>query len=229
MGWRRWGYGEAVSVVPAPYLDMSRPVWRGRMHSWAFFATIPAGIALIVMASGAAAIVGAAIYSATLMLLFGTSAAYHRLAQSERARSIMQRLDHSMIYLLIAGTYVPLCLVALPPAWGIPMLAIVGTLAAVGMVLKLAFFHGARHVSYSLYIVMGWVAIVATPVLVDSLTGLQLALIVAGGVAYTIGFPVLMVKRPNPWPSTFGYHEVWHLLTVIAASLHFAAVADVLA
>ncbi len=199
------------------------------MHSWAFFASIPAGIALIVIASGAAAVVGAAIYSATLLLLFGTSAAYHRLAQSARARSIMQRLDHSMIYLLIAGTYVPVCLVALPPAWGIPMLVIVGTLAALGMVLKLAFFHGARYVSYSLYIVMGWVAIVATPVLVDSLTGVQLGLIVAGGVAYTIGFPVLMVRRPNPWPSTFGYHEVWHLLTVIAAALHFAAVADVLA
>ena len=223
------GYGEPVSTVPAPHLSMQRPVWRGKMHAWAFFASIPAGIALIVVASGAAAIVGAAIYSATLLLLFGTSAAYHRLAQSERARTIMQRLDHSMIYLLIAGTYVPLCLVALPPSWGIPMLVIVGTLAALGMVLKLAFFHGARHVSYALYIVMGWVAIVATPVLVDSLTGLQLGLIVAGGMAYTVGFPVLMVKRPNPWPTTFGYHEVWHLLTVIAASLHFAAVADVLA
>jgi hemolysin III len=124
---------------------------------------------------------------------------------------------------------VPLCLVAMPPAWGIPMLAIVGTLAAVGMLLKLAFFHGARYVSYSLYIVMGWVALVATPVLIDSLTGMQLALIVAGGVAYTIGFPVLLVRRPNPWPLTFGYHEVWHLLTVVAAGLHFAAVADVLA
>jgi hemolysin III len=199
------------------------------MHSWAFFASIPAGIALIVIASGAAAIVGAAIYSATLLLLFGTSAAYHRLAQSERARTIMQRLDHSMIYLLIAGTYVPLCLVALPPAWGIPMLAIVGTLATIGIVLKLAFFHGARHVSYALYIVMGWVAIIATPVLIDSLTGLQFGLIVAGGVAYTIGFPVLLVQRPNPWPNTFGYHEIWHLLTVVAASLHFAAVANILA
>jgi hemolysin III len=199
------------------------------MHSWAFFASIPAGIALIAVAQGAAGTVGAAIYSATLLLLFGTSAAYHRLAQSERARAIMQRLDHSMIYLLIAGTYVPLCLVALPPAWGIPMLAIVGTLAAVGMLLKLVFFHGARYVSYSLYIVMGWVALVATPVLVDSLTGTQLALIIAGGVAYTVGFPVLLTQRPNPWPSTFGYHEVWHLLTVVAAALHFAAVADVLA
>ena len=218
-----------MSIVSAPSLDMSRPVWRGKMHSWAFFASIPAGLALILIASGAAAIVGAAIYSATLLLLFGTSAAYHRLAQSERARTIMQRLDHSMIYLLIAGTYVPLCLVALPPAWGIPMLAIIGTLAAVGMVLKLAFFHGARYVSYSLYLVMGWVAIIATPVLIDSLTALQLGLIAAGGLAYTVGFPVLVVRRPNPWPTTFGYHEVWHLLTVVAAALHFAAVADVLA
>lgn len=218
-----------MSIAPAPSLDMSRPVWRGKMHSWAFFASIPAGLALILIASGAAAIVGAAIYSATLLLLFGTSAAYHRLAQSERARTVMQRLDHSMIYLLIAGTYVPLCLVALPPAWGIPMLAIIGTLAAVGMVLKLAFFHGARYVSYSLYLVMGWVAVIATPALIDSLTALQLGLIAAGGLAYTVGFPVLVVRRPNPWPTTFGYHEVWHLLTVVAAALHFAAVADVLA
>ena len=199
------------------------------MHSWAFFASIPAGIALIVIASGAAATVGAAVYSTSLLLLFGTSAAYHRLAHSERARSIMQRLDHSMIYLLIAGTYVPLCLVAMPRAWGITMLAIVGSLAAIGVVLKLAFFHGARYVSYSLYIVMGWVALIAVPVLIDSLTSLQFGLIVAGGIAYTVGFPVLVTRRPNPWPATFGYHEVWHLLTVVAAGLHFAAVANVLA
>ncbi len=218
-----------TAAAPTSHHTVARPVWRGKMHAWAFFASIPAGIALVVIAQGAAATVGAAIYAATLLLLFGTSASYHRLAHSERARAIMQRLDHSMIYLLIAGTYVPLCLVAMPPTWGIPMLAIVGGLAAVGVILKLAFFHGARYVSYSLYIVMGWVAIAATPVLIDSLTDLQFGLIVAGGVAYTIGFPVLIVRRPNPWPSTFGYHEVWHLLTVIAAALHFAAVADVLA
>lgn len=218
-----------TAAVPTSHHTLARPIWRGKMHSWTFFASIPAGIALIVLAEGAAATVGAAIYSATLLLLFGTSAAYHRLAQSERARSIMQRLDHSMIYLLIAGTYVPLCLVAMPPSWGIPMLAIIGTLALVGMVLKLAFFHGARYVSHSLYVVMGWVAIVAMPVLIDNLTDVQLGLIIAGGVAYTIGMPVLLTRRPNPWPSTFGYHEVWHLLTVVAAGLHFAAVADVLA
>ena len=86
-----------------------------------------------------------------------------------------------------------------------------------------------RYVSYALYIVMGWVAIVATPVLIDSLTVVQFGLIVAGGVAYTVGFPVLIRRRPDPWPATFGYHEVWHLLVVLAAGLHFAAVTDVVA
>ena len=218
-----------VNTVATPYLLQARPAWRGKLHVMAFFAAIPAGIVLIAVADGAAATVGASIYAATLLLLFGTSAAYHRLAQSEYARTIMQRLDHSMIYLLIAGTYVPLCLVALPPEWGIPMLAVVGSLALTGMVLKLVWFHGARKVSYSLYLVMGWVAIIAAPVLIDSLTGLQLGLIVAGGLAYTIGFPVLVLRRPDPWPTVFGYHEVWHLLTVLAAALHFAAVVDVVA
>lgn len=199
------------------------------MHAWTFFVAIPAGIVLIAMADGTAATVAAAIYAATLLLLFGTSASYHRLAHSVRAREVMQRLDHSMIYLLIAGTYVPICLVALPRAWGIPMLAIVGTLAVIGMVLKLGFFHGARIVSYSLYLVMGWVAVVAAPVLIDSLTGLQLGLMIAGGLAYTIGFPVLLRHRPDPWPTTFGYHEVWHSFVVVAAVLHFAAVTDVVA
>jgi len=199
------------------------------LHAGAFFAAIPAGIVLIAIADGTAATVAAAIYAATLLLLFGTSASYHRLAHSERTREIMQRLDHSMIYLLIAGTYVPICLVALPPAWGIPMLAIVGTLAVIGMVLKLGFFHGARIVSYSLYLVMGWVAVIAAPALIANLSGLQLGLMIAGGLAYTVGFPVLVRRRPDPWPKTFGYHEVWHLLVVVAAVLHFAAVTDVVA
>jgi hemolysin III len=206
-----------------------RPSFRGMMHAWAFFVAIPAGIVLIAIADGTAATVAAAVYAATLLLLFGTSASYHRLAHSVRAREVMQRLDHSMIYLLIAGTYVPICLVALPPAWGIPMLAIVGTLAVVGMVLKLGFFHGARIVSYSLYLVMGWVAVIAAPALIANLTGLQLGLMIAGGLAYTVGFPVLVRRRPDPWPKTFGYHEVWHLLVVVAAVLHFAAVTDVVA
>jgi hemolysin III len=141
----------------------------------------------------------------------------------------MQRLDHSMIYILIAGTYVPLCLVALPPQWGIPMLVIVGSGALLGVVLKLTAFHSARYVSYALYPLLGWAAVIAFPVLADHLTGLQLSLVVLGGLAYTIGIPVLFVRRPDPWPRHFGYHEIWHAFTVIAAGLHFAAVSDVVA
>jgi hemolysin III len=208
---------------------LDRPAWRGRLHTWAFAAAVPAGIVLIAISDRAAARVAASIYAASLLLLFGTSASYHRLAKSPRARQIMQRLDHSMIYVLIAGTYVPICLVVLPPAWGIPMLVIVGLCAATGMVLKLACFGRVQWLSYSLYPLMGWAAIIAGPVLITHLTGLQLALIVAGGIAYSIGFPVLLVRRPDPWPTVFGYHEVWHLLTVLAAGLHFAAVTNVLA
>lgn len=215
--------------MDAAYLTSDRPVWRGRVHSWAFFVSIPAGIALILMSDGAAGNVGASIYAATLVLLFGTSAAYHRLAHSPRARAIMQRLDHSMIYLLIAGTYVPLCLVALPPEWGIPTLAVVGTLALIGIVLKLTAFDRGVWISYALYPIMGWVALIAAPALFRSLTTLQLALIVGGGIAYTIGLPVLLKRRPDPWPKTFGYHEVWHVITVVAATMHFAAVSNVLA
>lgn len=219
----------ADTAVATSYLLESRPVWRGRMHAWAFFVAIPASIALIWSADGAAGKVGASIYGATLILLFGTSAAYHRLANTERSRRIMQRLDHSMIYLLIAGTYVPLCLVVLPPAWGIPVLAVVGVFAVVGMTLKLTAFERGQWLAYALYPIMGWVALVAAPALLRHLSLTQLGLIVAGGIAYTVGMPVLLRRRPDPWPSTFGYHEVWHLFTVIAATLHFAAVTDVVA
>lgn len=198
------------------------------MHSWWFALAIPAGALLIISSEEAEARVAASIYAATLLLVFGTSAAYHRLARSTRARLVMQRLDHSMIYLLIAGTYTPLCLVALPKSWGIPILVSVAVCAVVGIVLKLTAFGRAQVVSFALYPIMGWAIVAAVPVLIDNLSASQLALIIAGGLAYTVGIPVLFVRRPDPWPSTFGYHEVWHLFTVVAATLHFAAVATVL-
>ncbi len=206
-------------------LTAERPVWRGVLHSWAFFAAIPAGALLIVFASGAAGRTAASIYTATLLLVFGTSASYHRLAQSYRARRIMQRLDHGMIYLLIAGTYAPICLVALPARWGIPLLCVIGAIGLLGMVIKLAAIQRLQWLGYALYPIMGWAAVVATPALRSSLSPLQIALVAAGGLAYTIGFPVLLLRRPDPWPKVFGYHEVWHGFTVLAAVLHFGAVA----
>lgn len=204
---------------------LDRPLWRGRAHTWTFFAAVPAGLVLVLAAQGATARVAAGIYAATLLAVFGTSAAYHRLARTPRACAIMQRLDHSMIYLLIAGTYVPVCLLALPPAWGIPLLSVVGAGAALGMVLKLVAFHRARWLGFALYPVLGWSAVAAAPILASHLTATQLLLIVAGGVTYTVGFPVLLTRWPDPWPRTFGYHEVWHGCTVVAAALHFSAVA----
>ncbi len=211
------------------YLLLERPAWRGLLHSWAFFASIPAGVLLIVFAGGAAGRTAASIYAATLLLVFGTSASYHRLANSLRARQIMQRLDHSMIYLLIAGTYAPICLVALPIRWGVPLLATVTAFGALGMVIKLAPIRRLQWLGYALYLIMGWAAVAAAPALASHLTRVQLGLIVAGGVAYTVGFPVLLFKRPDPWPRSFGYHEVWHGFTVVAAVLHFGMVASVVA
>jgi hemolysin III len=210
-------------------LTAERPVWRGVLHSWAFVAVIPAGVLLILFAHGAAARAASAVYVGTLLLVFGTSASYHRLAQSYRARRIMQRLDHSMIYLLITGTYAPICLVALPQRWGIPLFCAVGGIGLLGMAIKLAAIQRLQWLGYALYPIMGWAAVAATPALRSSLSPLQLALIASGGVLYTVGFPVLLLKRPNPWPKTFGYHEIWHGFTVMAAVLHFAAVALVVA
>ncbi len=214
---------ETVEVLEV----FERPTWRGHLHLISFVLAIPAGALLIVRAQGTAATVAASVYVASLLLVFGTSAVYHRFAVAPRTRAIMQRLDHAMIYLLITGTYVPMCIVALPPSWGIPLLAVVGAAAVLGMVLKLAAFHRLQWLGYALYPLMGWAAVVASPVLVDRLSPAQLALVVGGGLAYTIGFPVLLLRRPDPWPKSFGYHEVWHGFTVIAAGMHFAAVAGI--
>lgn len=206
-----------------------RPTWRGWLHSVAFLVALPAGILLVIAADSAAGRTASAIYATSLLLVFGTSALYHRMNHSERSHRIFQRLDHSMIYLLIAGTYVPLCLVALPRAWGIPLLAVVGVGALTGVVLKMSAFHRARWFSHALYPILGWASVVAAPALWQHLSPIQLSLIIAGGLAYTIGLPVLLVRRPDPWPRSFGYHEVWHSFTVLAAGLHFAAVSAVVA
>jgi hemolysin III len=218
----------STPTAVAPTLA-ERPTWRGRMHAWAFLVSIPAGTLLVIGARGSAATASASVYAATVVMLFGTSAAYHRLAVSPRSRAVMQRLDHSMIYVLIAGTYVPVCLVAVPPAWGIPVLSVVGAGALVGVVLKLVAFHSVRWAGALLYPVLGWAALAIAPVLAMHLSAGQLALVAGGGVAYTVGFPVLLMRRPNPWPRRFGYHEIWHTFTVVAAVMHFAAVATLVA
>ena len=179
---------------------------------------------LIVQANGSAATVAAVIYSVSLVLGFGTSAGYHRLAKRERTRSVMQRLDHSMIFVLIAGSYTPICLLGLPAAWGIPLLCVVWVGAAGGILLKQLAFERLRVLEYALYPILGWIVVIAAPQLIRGMSPAALSLLLAGGVLYTVGIPVLARERPNPWPRTFGYHEIWHTFTVAAGACHFVTV-----
>ena len=208
------------SLTPAH----ERPSWRGWMHVVAFVLAIPGGILLIVMAKSASATVGAAIYMTALLLGFGTSAGYHRLARKERTQAVMQRLDHSMIFVLIAGSYTPICLLGLPRAWGIPLLCVVWAGAITGVVLKQVAFDKLRWLEYALYPILGWIVVIAMPALFDGLTTTELSLLFAGGLLYTVGIPVLVREKPDPWPNTFGYHEIWHTFTVAAAACHFATI-----
>ena len=199
------------------------------MHAGAFFVAIPAGVALVSVADRSAARAAASIYAVSLLAMLGLSAAYHRLARSPGARRWMQRLDHVGIYVMIAGTYVPMTIVAMPLGWGVPVLSVVAGAAVIGSVLKLTAFAPLQRLAYFLYPAMGWAVVIALPVLFDSLTGVQFSLLVAGGLVYTLGIPVLVTQRPDPWPTVFGYHEIWHSFVVLAATLHFVVVASVVA
>lgn len=209
--------------------SIERPSWRGWLHTGAFALAIPAGLVLVILADTAAARTSAAIYAASLAMMFGTSAAYHRLARSDTARRRMQRADHSTIFLLIAGTYVPITMVVMPPSWGIPILAAIVALAVAGIVLKTLVFERVRWLASALYPIMGWIAVITLPVLFQELSAAQLAFVIGGGVVYSLGIPVLFLRRPDPWPTTFGYHEVWHVFVIVAAALHFAAVTSIVA
>lgn len=206
-----------------------RPTWRGWLHAVAFLAVIPAGLYLLSSAQSVAARVAVAVYWASLAGLFATSASYHRIARTERAVLWFRRADHSMIFVLIAGTYTPVCLIALPAIWGIPLLAVIWVSALAGVIMKMVRLGVGEGSSGSwLYIVMGWAAIAAMPALLTSLSVGQLVLLGAGGLLYTTGAVVLARRRPDPLPAHFGYHEVWHAMTIGAGACHFAFVATLL-
>ena len=176
------------------------------------------------LARGAEARLGAAIFAASLTGLYGVSAAYHRGRWSAGAERLMKHLDHSMIFVLIAGSYTPIALLALRPAWGITLLALAWTGAAIGVLITVVGLDRWHRVGFVMYLVVGWLAVVAAPQLLRALSGVELALLMTGGVLYTIGAVVLARNRPDPRPAVFGYHEVWHALVVGAGACHFALV-----
>lgn len=209
---------------PGPSLALTIPRWRGVLHAWAFVVSVPLGLGLVVAASSTRAAVGAAVFAASLTALLGTSAAYHRLARSPRARLVLGRLDHSMIYVLIAGSYTPLCLLAQPTPWAVALLATVWGGAALGIVLKGVGFASLASLANGLYIALGWAGLAGLPLMLATVPAPGLVLLLLGGVAYTVGAVVFSRGRPDPVPAVFGYHEVWHACTLVGAGSHWGVV-----
>jgi hemolysin III len=204
----------------------AKPRLRGVSHQWAFVVSIFTGAALVLLAPNGQAMMAAAIYSLSVMALFGTSALYHRINwKTLNARRWMRRLDHSMIFVLIAGTYTPFALLALDGKLATAILIVVWSGALAGVILQLCWVDAPRMLSAVVYIAMGWVALVAYPEMVDKVGITGTALVTAGGILYSVGAIIYATKRPNPAPKVFGYHEVFHALVIAAAALHYAVVA----
>jgi hemolysin III len=203
-----------------------KPRLRGVSHQWAFFVSVATGVALVLAAPNGRATAAVAIYAFTVAGLFGASALYHRINWSTmEARRWMRRLDHSMIFLLIAGTYTPFAVLVLNGPLATAILIVVWAAALGGIVLKLAWIDAPKWLVALIYVAIGWVALAAFPQLLDKLGVTATAMVAAGGLLYTVGALVYARRRPDPAPTVFGYHEIFHALVILAAALQYAVVA----
>ena len=175
----------------------------------------------MLIADSAREYVGGAIFGASMLLLFSASSAYHLV---EKGHALLQRIDRSMIFVLIAGTYTPFCLVLLGNGWGIPILSVLWGLAAVGIASKALNPTPPRWLNLALYLGLGWIGLIAIAPFTSGASSTVLALMVAGGVLYSIGGVVHARRRPDPFPRVFGYHELFHLLTALAGLTHYSTV-----
>jgi len=219
----------ATADLPAPIAAVAKPLLRGWLHLVCFFLAIPAAAIVVALAETPRGRIAAAVYAVGLVALFGVSGTYHRGRWTEARRRLMQRLDHGTIFVMIAGSYTPLCLLALRGwvAWALLVTAWVG--AAAGFLLALVPTPRTRAARGALYIVLGWASVLAMPQMLDRLSPLQLTLIAVGGMLFTVGAIFLATRWPDPFPRVFGYHEVWHVLVVAAVICHFVAIASVIA
>jgi len=203
-----------------------KPRLRGVSHQWAFFVALVAGAVLVIAAPAGRATLAATIYAFSVVAMFGASALYHRVDwKSVKARRWMRRLDHSMIYLLIAGTYTPFALLVLDGGLARAILLAVWTGAAAGIALTMLWPDTPKWLTATVYVALGWVAVAAFPQLAGELGVVGMALIAGGGVLYTAGAVVYALRRPDPAPTVFGYHEIFHVLVIAAAVLQYVAVA----
>jgi hemolysin III len=205
------------------------PRLRGLLHAYAFWFALAAAIVLIVVAPDAKARAGAIIYGVGLCALFGASATYHRWPGNPRWKPVLRRIDHSTIFIFIAASYTPIALLVLDDPLRTIVLASVWAGALAGVAMSIAWIDAPRVLVALCYIAVGWVAVVAMPQLLSHRgLGLPLLLLI-GGVFYSLGAAAYATQRPNPWPRTFGFHEVFHSLVIAAAVVHFVAIAGVIA
>lgn len=216
----------AAKEATAEAIAAVKPKLRGVSHEWAFFMSLGFGVALIILAETPKATLAVAIYAVSLSALFGTSALYHRVNwRRPQVRQWMRRLDHSMIFFLIAGTYTPFALLVLDGTLAMAILVVVWIGAIAGAIVEMIWIDHPKWASALIYLSLGWVAVAAFPELWTAMGIGGTLLVAAGGLLYTAGAVVYAVQRPNPSPAIFGYHEIFHLLVIAAAIAHFTAVA----
>jgi hemolysin III len=211
----------AGSAAPAT----AKPLLRGVLHQAVFFVSLLLAPLLIVGADGARRQAAAAVFAGSVAACFGASALYHRVTWTLQVRLWMRRIDHAGVYLLIAGTYTPVCLLVLRGGWRAAVLTIVWTGAAVAIVLKFVWVAAPKWLAALIGIALGWIAVVALPQLLARLPPAAVTLLLGGGLAYTAGAVVYARRRPDSLPTVFGYHELFHALTIVAVACQYVAIA----
>jgi hemolysin III len=198
-----------------------RPLARGYLHQVAFYIAIVACALLLAKSHGTQALICNFIYSVSLVGLFGISSLYHCREWPRKNYLLLRRVDHAAIFALIAGTSTPLCLLGIKGSLGTSLLVMIWGVAILGIVVVVFWTQGPKWIKALFYVCLGWLAVPLYPEIKSALGSLNIQLLLAGGVVYTIGALVYAIRRPDPWPRFFGYHEIFHLLVVIASGLHF--------
>ena len=200
-----------------------KPTWRGWIHAGTFPIAIVLGIVLITLAEGTAAKVSSSVFVASSMLLFGVSALYHRFDWNDTTRRVLKRMDHANIFLLIAGSYTPITVLALPPEKSTLLLWLVWSGAGLGILFRVFWIGAPRWLYVPLYLLLGYAALVFVVDFFEA-NAVMMTLILIGGLCYTVGAVIYALKRPNPFPGKFGFHEIFHTLTLAAFLCHLTGI-----
>jgi hemolysin III len=216
-----------VRDAPVAEVIAIKPRMRGLSHYYAFFLSLAAGTVLVATAPRGLATWTALVYALSISAMLGASALLHRGTWTPAQARILTKLDHTCIYLLIAGTYTPISLIAMSGVIRVLVFSVVWLGAIVGIALEWMWYRPPRGWVTTNYIVVGWVALIALPQLWSSLGVAGFLLVLLGGVSYTVGAVIHAAQRPDPWPEVFGYHELFHVFVLVALLLHFAAIAFV--